>query len=219
MECQTAEVVLSTIEDIGALAKPLMALVESIFPLRLQLASCDSHKANIKAENAWARAHAGAGWSHMLFRCQMHRAHTCQQRTVALVSQLEAGLVNLTLSLQGAGVMARLRRQMGQVISAKLVIYHGPPPPEANEWRQGVMDLFCSHQAAGQADTDERESTPAARRARRRRLSRAPQFNGDLRRRDEVQHWEQGCCHDRADTLDKMLRIGLPCLASRAPGA
>jgi hypothetical protein len=142
MDRQTAELAKATVQDIMTLPEAAVALVEEVFPTRVQVVVTDSHKSYVKAEAALARTQPA--WTQLHLKCQVHRAHSAHVKsTTSLLPSLESSLVNLTISLQGA--MNRVRIAMAERIHQQLVIYHdGEPSAEALAWRASVEALFLA---------------------------------------------------------------------------
>ena len=108
----------------------------------------------------------------------------------------------VAVAIEYAGlVFINMRRQFHKLITEQVVIYVGKAcPMDAAAFREGFYDDFF--------DT----STPLGRhnKALCRQL-----FNGDIRKRGVVEHYENGCCEGQVQTVNLMVGPGVNAIMGR----
>ena len=170
--------------------------IGNAFARRSVMSTADSHQSNVGAELRDSVEHVG--WTHMFFRCSIHRVDTCEKRTTDLVPKLVSGMVNLGLYFLHN--MVELREKMREIISESPVVWVRDIPEEAKLRRQQLSNLFASGSSSASSDA-----------AQQRRLAWRILFNGDLGS-DEIQHCcVDGCCKSVDDTKKKCARRAWSC--------
>jgi len=140
----------------------------------------------------------------------MHRARTAEQRTLDLDAVTESFCFNLERLWRATpGGMSAFRRRTRRWVSKNVRIIPGHPPSEVQAWRKSVEPLLFPHLSHGRS--------PTYAEAYRLFLWQTL-LNGDGRQRDRVEHYEIGCCRDKADTLGKLMGpYGLKACLSNLP--
>ena len=196
MADQEAHTVLTAIRQKMQLPATVAGEVASIFPRRAVLRCSDLHRSNLAAERQEDRAE-GERRPSALFRCAMHRSRTAEQRTLELDAATESFCFNLgRLWRATPGAMASFRKRVRKWVKDKLHIIPGPPPARVTAWRMAIRDALFPHLAHGRAPT----YSEAARLFLWETL-----LTGDGRRRDRVEHYEIGCCRDKAQTRARFM--------------
>ena len=195
---QTLPVVHEMLRQFRSLDTEIRDAIVDAFPRRAVLSTADSHQSNVGAEHRDAGEHAG--WTHLFFRCSIHRVDTCEKRTLDLTARVVSGVVNLGLYFSSN--MLELREKMRQIISED-VVWVRDISESAKQRRKQVENLFASGSSSASSDA-----------AQQRRLAWRVLFNGDLGE-DKIQHLETGCCKDLRDTVDKMCTLGMDMLCGR----
>jgi len=118
----------------------------------------------------------------------------------------EKGMANLTILLRMHGEMKSVRGHMKAIIkehadAGTLCILQGVPPEEVRRWRIAMEKRFLSPSSHAGVNTQA--------------LAWRFLFNGDGRLIDRVEHYCSGCCSSAADTLAKMLNVGVAWLFPR----
>ena len=127
-------------------------------------------------------------------RCIAH-ARLSSERWISTVPRRDCfNLGRLWRTIPGG--MAAFRRRVRKWVSKKLRIIPGDPPEEVKTWRKSVQPLLFPHIAQGR--------TPTHAEAKRLYV-RETLLNGDGRQRDRVEHYENGCCRDKKETLERLL--------------
>ena len=227
---QTAEVLLTATRRMAWLPPECQAIIEALFPHRALVSTTDMHGSNVKAEKAMslelavdgpetiehfaaeqrglhsAKAKRSCGWNCVQVRCEMHRSHTCELKTHDIVASTVSGVLNVGLSLRIPGAAGRFRRALRKFICepGRLVILRGEPTHEVITWRTAINDLFT------------RQGT---KRSRLRASVIGRLCNGDIRRRDRLEHFcSENCCPGGLQqTQDKFCRYLVPALTKRLP--
>ena len=113
------------------------------FKVKARITTTDEAPANFAAEREMV-TERGDGWLSLHLGCNMHRIARSFARTFALLDEHITGLMNLSLVLGFGGTMLKFREAMVAIVESKLTIVKGSPPPEAQAYKEFMMDLFCS---------------------------------------------------------------------------
>jgi hypothetical protein len=127
MEDQTAEVLAQAVREIGFHDPDTRQRLESLFAPPALLVSCatsDLHRSNVRTERC-LRLELPL-WLPLYFRCEMHRVHTAQVRTVAVSASIESAILNTTLAFHAPGVLNRFRRALCEYIQENVDVVHAP---------------------------------------------------------------------------------------------
>ena len=166
--------------------------IEHVFPRCSVAINSDLHPSNTAAERQAQRDHER--WPSSQWRCSFHRTRTAETRSMAVDALTESALFNIGLVLfQTPGAWKAFNARLLAWAEARLVVYHGPLPPDVVAWRSRVRPLLFPAVEGAEQNTENE-------------VARAMLFdnllNGDGRRRDEVQHYCSGCCRDNQQTLE-----------------
>lgn len=188
--------------EVSALGKEVEGMIDSRFHRVVDLHIHDECSANLRAErflhlqrsdNSHSKASLG-------LLCDAHKKAQVTGTVLLTVKPIDSKLVRLALSLRTVG-RHKIRKEMREISRKKLVIHYGASPPVSSDLhRQQVWDTFVG-------------DGTACDKYRRKVLSML--FNGDLRRRDRIDHYENGCCADPAQTMRMFETVGLTCLLPR----
>ena len=165
----------------------------SCFPFRARVVESDSLAANAKAERILRSEETQQQWRrwHVLeVQCYCHRAHTAAKRTFELMQSTLTGVTNVSLILQGPGMMAETRRVLQQMVRDIAIVKDWPRlSTAAHLHRDNAMSLF----------------TPGHRSAKAVMKYVAAILNGDWREGQLVHYCPlgSGCCRDRHATVLK----------------
>ena len=129
---------------------PLWHQLRSLFPLQLNISTCDSASSNLKYEAALA--------SEQLHRlrlpCEVHLLSRVASRTYAAVAADISGMIAMCLASRDGGAMRKLREALATVIADSTVVSASTPPgpshPHALQ-RDRLLDLCLSSSTASDA--------------------------------------------------------------------
>ncbi|CAK0814897.1 unnamed protein product, partial [Prorocentrum cordatum] len=190
-----AEYITAFVNHIGDTA--LDNKFDDTFRRSVDLIISDEAGANIRYENGVRSRHPARDSLHLV--CDAHKKAKVATLGSAAQGQVSTRIIRLQLSLRGNTM--GLRHAMRELIRERLVIIHGACSDlEASRHRSGVIDAFMPIERA--EDVRMREVV--------RNL-----FNGDWRRADRIEHYENGCCRSRAQTLRIMMTVGARALTRR----
>lgn len=136
-ECLT-EVISQTMQRL-----PGLRAFELSFPQVVRMAVIDRYSANFKAERCLRSNRPHPGFASSVFSCDVHKASGAIKQGMALRNDTMSGLVNLALALEGSGMLSQMRRILQDIFQQELVIAHDFPPPEFQEHRIQVLDVFA----------------------------------------------------------------------------
>lgn len=129
--------------------------------------------------------------------CDAHKIAAVISWSFSIMKPWDSRLIRLALSVDGMALQA-LRREMRIILSEQLVVmYSARPPADASCHRKAVFDMFFVRKSPNE---------------RYKRSILEGLFNGDIRKVGVVEHFENGCCKSRKDTLDQMVKYGVMCL-------
>ena len=192
IEATTGECIVAALAQLDT---PYDAAVRRTCLRQLEVVTTDEASSNYRAERAMALRSPHRALLHLA--CLVHNAARVASSTFALLKPLGSRLIRLSLSMSG-GARLNILRELRLILQEQLVIIHGgAPSSDATTHRNAVYNLFLD----GQAPRD-----------RFRRAVVAGLWNGDLRARGRVEHYESGCCESPSHTLQLMCNIGLKCL-------
>jgi hypothetical protein len=110
---------------------------------------------------------------------------------------LDSRIIRIQLSLKGC-VRNFVKREMRHVIREQLVVVmSGAPSVDADDYRKSFYKLVLGRDVP----------QVAYKRAIVDKL-----FNGDIRKRGVIEHYERGCCASPAETLKLMVTVGVDAL-------
>lgn len=139
IEKNSAENIAASQRDIISSVCLPKALLEK-FRLQVDLPCTDRHPSNMAAERAlqseepeWCKSHSP---------CLLHKAAAIQATQFKLVSGHISGMLSMGLSMQAAGTSGLLKKLLADILSEKLVVFHGFPPPHFAEHRDELHRLF-----------------------------------------------------------------------------
>ena len=191
LESTTADVMVQALIQLDL---PQDHAVRKSFFRCVDVAITDGAASNLRAERFFHRT-TGRDVLHLL--CDAHITANIIKAVFKVLAPWDTNLIRLALSVDGAGVQ-RIREEVRRLLEEQLVIYYGSTPSaEATGHRMAVYDCFLK----GKSPDD----------CYRRRVIEGL-WNGDLRFRGEVQHYEVGCCASREETLNTMINEGVRCI-------
>lgn len=162
----------------------------SAFPRRICLAATDGHSSNTLAE-FWIER--DTQWSSLHTLDPAHKIAMIATKAMEINPSFVSGIINYSLVLRGPGALMAQRRALKMILRDKLVIKKGQPSPAAVEFRQNMINAF----GGGHRKPDILKTLVTQR-----------LLNGDWRSKEEVQHFEYGCCPGgRSQTLRKMMKL------------
>ncbi|CAK0902321.1 unnamed protein product [Prorocentrum cordatum] len=171
--------------------------LDDTFHRSVDLIISDEAGANIRYENGVRSRHPARDSLHLV--CDAHKKAKVATLGSAAQGQVSTRIIRPQLSLRGNTM--GLRHAMRELSRERLVIIHGACSDlEASRHRSDVIDTFMPIERA--EDVRMREVV--------RNL-----FNGDWRRADRIEHYENGCCRSRAQTLHIMMTVGVRALTRR----
>ena len=147
MDRTTAEVTLRCQRDVLGMIPNLADFGERA-KLHIHIANTDKYSANLKCERNLLRAlgisenSANCAMSHYV--CDVHKAHTCQSRTLSMVDGHISAIIATALSCAEAGSVRMLRASMARSLQDKLHVCFGPRPENDFNlsYRSAVLDAF-----------------------------------------------------------------------------
>ena len=167
---------------------------ESFFRL-VEAAVTDGASCNLRAERSLGVEHESRARIHLL--CDAHKQATVSTLPFGVLKPVDTHLIRFALTTQGSN-MSSLRREMRRIIREQLVVVKsGHCPADAEAHREKVYDLFMPQRTA-----HEKYVAGVARSL----------WNGDIRKRGRVEHYENGCCKSFQHTLWLMCNVGMQCL-------
>lgn len=110
------------------------------------------------------------------------------KKALSLEEATVTGCIKVALAMRGSGILARLRHCLWRFFQERLVRRMGHAGAEAETHRHMVMDTFLS------------QKTPKAIPFR---TALTELLNGHWQQ-PVPEHWCYGCCHSRAETLEKI---------------
>lgn len=135
----------NTAECISAVLKsnlarlPEMRAFAAAFQSKLSMSVVDRFSANFRAE---AHMKSLSGDTSLVLTCAVHKIASSTKRATNIHEDTLSGLVNLALSLEGAGNLDSLRRIMQEIFEDELLIIHDQPPEgDVAAHRRAVLDL------------------------------------------------------------------------------
>ena len=155
---------------------------------------CEGFAANLRAERAIMQEHGKRASIGLL--CDAHKAATISTLSFSLLKPLDTRLIGLSLSASGP-VMQSIRREARAIIREQLVVIQsGVCPAPADAYRAVVYDMFI----------------PDSPYDKYRKQIVSKLWNGDIRARGRIEHYERGCCSSPSQTRALMRNEGLRCL-------
>jgi hypothetical protein len=191
-----------TAESIKAIIKKTTQLppeLTDIFDHYDNMIVTDEHPSNISAEHGLHDvASPNATSCHLI--CDIHKAAAVAKKTFSLNEGLVTCLVRAGLSVRACGGLARLRRAMGTVVEELLVVRPGDAGIDASAYRAQVQATFLRGRDA---------------RSHRLRYVMSTLLNGDYKKEGVVEHFCNGCCTGRADTVKRFKKYFIRLLFSK----
>jgi hypothetical protein len=155
----------------------------------------DEHSANMRCERARQRDHPKC--SELGFLCDAHKRAQTLGFGSSVLKPLDSRIIRIQLSLKGC-VRNFVKREMRHVIREQLVVVmSGAPSVDADDYRKSFYKLVLGRDVP----------QVAYKRAIVDKL-----FNGDIRKRGVIEHYERGCCASPAETLKLMVTVGVDAL-------
>lgn len=185
-------------EALRQLSMPYDAMVDQTFFRVIDAFQSDAFAGNLRAERAIQADNPGRQSIGLL--CDAHKKATVASLAFELVAPLDSRLIRLALTCQGANLQT-IRREMRSILREQLVVIKsGHCSADAERFR---LDMYKAH-IGGTASHD-----------LYRRHMIGSLWNGDIRKRGVVEHYEKGCCASRAETLRLMCNEGMQCILGR----
>lgn len=188
------------------------------FQERVRLAILDRFSANLRAERILEHSSTCRGVT-VNFPCDVHRVAGSATKAYAVAESTVSGLVNLALTMEGAGSTETLRQILRAVFEEELqVIYEEPPEGEVLKHRIAVYNTFLP------IPDDETEGPLMVKRfhskVRMRRFVLSQLANSNLESHNIVHFCSFGCCQSleqskmdfRAKVVESLLPHKLPVL-------
>jgi len=162
----------------------------------------DECSANLRAERAFTASHSdgSARRGSLEILCDAHKRAQVQGGMFKVVKPFDSRLILLSMSMKGL-VKQHLRQAAREIIRERLtIIYASRPSVDADRHRDAVFSTFLS---AGKPIDKYRKAILTSL------------FNGDLRKRDRIEHFERGCCSSPSQTRRMLCTAGVDCLFPR----
>jgi hypothetical protein len=175
-----------------------------VAPRKIHVVCTDDAGSNSRAEFAIlaeaTRDESQRRESTLHFACAVHKAQEVIKHPMDIFSDTVSGLLGLALSTRGAGVMARIRRILKDVISDRLDVRQGRPPEAANLRRAMLLGVYCAR---------------GGRKRKQVSVAMKVLANGDWADTESVQHYcSPLCCPGgRQQTLSRFFQHIVPALA------
>ena len=132
---------------------------------------------------------------------------SCQLRCLAPFEDILSGILNTGLALEGGGALAVCRSILQDIFSEVEVKYEAPPEGYVPQQLRKILDIFCP---VG-------PRVPGSDINAKRQLVLKQFVNSDLS--GEIIHYcPQGCCRDKAETVQRFQRFVVWSLLPRKPG-
>ena len=175
---------------------PGLADLSKRFPWKLQLATVDRYRANLKAERSMHQD--DISWTKFTKFCDVHIIAQVHAKTSAVLEGDVSGLLHTALAQYGAGTLAKLQQILRTIFEAETSVVYGlPPHGRAQRYRQEVHDLFLP--VPLQPDLQSLSC-----RTLLRRYILASLLNGSLESDLIVHYCPFNCCKDFDDTISKL---------------
>lgn len=155
----------------------------------------DSYAANFSAErklseDMWS-------WVSANTVCDIHRLYTATKTSMSMVEYDVSGLLNLSLTMNEAGAVARLHQILASIFAKRLIIYFEKPPVEnvgsiEATYRDELFELFLPIVGVDSA---------RARMNRKRRYILKYFLNGCLFSKEVAHYCPWSCCRNYTQTL------------------
>ncbi|CAE7189583.1 unnamed protein product [Symbiodinium microadriaticum] len=108
--------------------------------LLCDMTTSDRYAANIAAEKCLQSE--APEWVKCQHFCLLHKAAAVQSAQFRLVAGHVSGLLSLSLSMAPAGTTAELKNILCRILTERLTVRHGDPPPHARRHQEALHELF-----------------------------------------------------------------------------
>ena len=181
---------------------PEWAAFREQFQHQVRLPVLDRFSANLRSERLLEQScQSGPGVNVTAsFACDIHRVAGSASKAYDVAEGTVSGLVNLALTMEGAGSTETLRQILRAVFEEELqVVYEEPPEGEVLKHRVAVYDTFLS------IPDDESEGLLMVKgfhpKVRMRRFVLSQLANSNLESHSIVHHCPFGCCQSLEQTM------------------
>ena len=157
----------------------------------------DDHGANHRSERASKKQYPGR--AEIGISCDAHKKAQIITEGMKPIRPFDSQVVRLGLSFKG-GLKAKIKTEMRLIILEQCRVMIDEVNIEADAHRKAIYDLYLGG------------NTPREQ-WRRKVVERL--FNGDIRKRDVIEHIEKGCCKSPSHTRMLMCTIGVEALMPR----
>eukprot|EP00971_Amphidinium_carterae_P190590 3782324-Amphidinium_carterae.2 len=114
----------------------------SSYKFKTLLTASDKASSNLKAEKEMVKVR-GLGWSHLSFDCEIHdNSRVFNASLEPVFGEHISGIINTALSLRHSGMLASFRAALREEIKTTLVIKRGCCSPDAQRYKNLVLDVF-----------------------------------------------------------------------------
>ena len=204
LESNTGELIASALWE--SYGKPWDAAVNSTFPAQLDIVTTDDYRGNHKAERImtertqveWPDSEIGK----LHLTCDVRKIHACSRAVVDQYPLFSSGLVKSALALR-SGQMLKFRHVLSTTLRKRLRIYRGECPhiggPDQQMHKQLMVSMFFET-----CLVDEQHGILEL-------------LNGDWTMENEIQHYCNGCCNSRDETLHRVEQMLLTTLTKSGP--
>lgn len=219
LDKQTAENLKAALQD--SMELPGLKTLAGKFQRQIFLFCTDEFTSNPAAQ--WALQCEHPGWKRLSTLCNIHKASTAQGAVFAVCGQTISAVINLALSMTGAGAVGRLQSMLRDILISRFELRIGDPASQissaAKEYRQQVFDLFLSMPSSFAMEVSEAVSSRQRlhyTRRKKQRLILEFFFNGDLRS-ENICHWARpGQYISEEAALQTFLKYAIPALLPSA---
>ncbi|CAE7346263.1 unnamed protein product [Symbiodinium microadriaticum] len=214
----------STAENIAACQSSILKLVPGLSDFGQQakfnvhLVTTDAYSANLKAERSLTPEGQNSATSHYL--CDIHKAATCQTKTLHMIDGHVSGMISVALACADASATRGLRMSLQRVLSEKLRVCFGKPPQSEGRdmYKSAVMNAFLPLREGKEDGEEDLVATPHAQLRKRRQRALLQFFlNDDWQDSSEVVFWTETFGLDGERLLQLMSRYLLPVLVPSRP--
>lgn len=181
-------------------SRPMIGDIGGHFERAQRLASTDGDCSIERAEQAGLFV-KGSCKTLVHTKCVVHKLSNIQTTVMSFMGTEVSKLIHAALSLNHGSSMSLFRSVLRQVITERFEYIPGPPPIQATQRRQAMLDLhFVGRDRASKL----------------RRAIVVSLANGDWTSA-RVQDYCTGCCSCRQQALEKLLVFFVRCMCGAAP--
>ena len=122
---------------------PELSRLAADFDFKVRLSTTDRYLANFRSEHGLRVPGYLDQFTLSHFPCDVRKGATCLKQALRPCEMEISGIVNTGLLMSAdLGIIKKLRELLVHVFMTELQVHHRGPPPDQNQHRREVFDLF-----------------------------------------------------------------------------